>query len=70
MCPMIQKAKTQNIRVCSKERFIDQEGIDQEDGSLNGASNPSCSLDQDKVFKGRWDQVCKSAGGKVLIGGP
>lgn len=70
MCPMIQKAEIQNIRVWSKEMFIDQEGTNQEDGSLNGASNSSCSLDRDKVFKGLWDQVCKSAGGKVLIGGP
>lgn len=48
---MIQKAKTQNIRVCSKERFIGQEGINQEDGSLNGASNPSCWLEQDKDLR-------------------
>lgn len=38
------KAKTQNIRVSNKERFTNQEGANQEDGKLNGASNSSCSL--------------------------
>lgn len=60
---MIQKAKTQNLRVWSKEMFIHQEGTNQQDGSLNDASNPSCSLDQDKVFKGLGTRYVK-----VLVG--
>lgn len=41
MCLTLLKAKTQNIRVWSKDRFIDREGTNQEDGSLISTSNPS-----------------------------
>lgn len=34
MCLPFRKTKTQNIRVCSKERFIDWESINWEDGNL------------------------------------
>lgn len=40
MCCKLQKVKTQNIRVWSKERFIDRAGADREDGNPSGSSNP------------------------------
>ena len=41
VCLMLQKAKTQNIKLWSKERFVDQEDTNQEDRKLSGASHPS-----------------------------
>lgn len=41
VCPMFQKAKTQNIRVSSMEMFIDREGPNRDDGRITGTSNPS-----------------------------
>lgn len=41
MCPMLQKAKNQNIRVWPQERFIDQEDVNSEDGGPSSSSNPS-----------------------------
>lgn len=40
VCLMLLMAKTQNIRVWSKDSFISREGAKQEDGSLSSASNP------------------------------
>lgn len=39
VCPWLGKAKTQNDRVWSKEKFIDQEDTSQEDGIHSGSSN-------------------------------
>lgn len=50
MCSMFQKTKIQNICIWSKERFVDCEGANQEDGRPNGASNPYCLLDEVKGF--------------------
>ena len=41
MCLVLQKAKIQNIRVLSKERFIDEEGNNWNDGGFSGALNLS-----------------------------
>lgn len=39
MCPMLQKAKTQKVRVWSKEKFIDWECANREDGSPSDSSS-------------------------------
>ena len=53
------KAKTQNIWVWSKERFIGWEGINQEDGRLSGTSNSSLKSTEFRLLlcegKGKWE---------------
>ena len=44
LCPTLQKAKTQNVRVWSKERFIDGEGANPEFEDPSNASNLSLVL--------------------------
>lgn len=41
MCPVLWKAKNQNIRVWPKERFIDQEDVNWENWGPSSSSNPS-----------------------------
>lgn len=63
MYPIVWKAKTQNIRVWSKEKFIYQEGASQEDGRPKGVSN--------SLFKGegvRGNRCVEVLGGRVIIG--
>lgn len=40
-CPMLWKAETQNIRIWSREKFIDREITNGNDARPSGASNPS-----------------------------
>ena len=63
MCPTFQETNTQNVRVWSKERFVDIEGVSGEVGDL---VVPQIRLAQWmglKVFKGLGEQVCGSAVG-------
>lgn len=41
MCPVLQKAKSQNVIVQSKKKFIDWEGASWEDGRPSVFSSPS-----------------------------
>ena len=70
MCPMLEMAKTQTIRVWNKERISDQEGTNQEDGRPNSASNPPSLQDQAKGFlMGYGDRYVEVLVGQVLIRG-
>lgn len=59
MCLTLQKAKTENVRVWSKERLIDSERANWEDGSPSGTSNPSYESTEFRLLlcqgKGRWE---------------
>lgn len=64
--PNALKAKTQNVRVWSKERFVNKEGTNREDGRLSGAPNPSYCRTRLRVYKG----LGGTGMGQFTIGGP
>lgn len=52
MSSMLQKAKTQNVRIWSKEIFISGEGANQEDGRPNSGPNHLAQWARLRGFKG------------------